>query len=59
MNIFESDPPTDDEPVYVGWDSPHNEMQPIVDRLEGVIDPFGDFAQGDDYDDDWIDWPNA
>lgn len=34
---------------------PHNEMQPIVDRLEGASDPFGDFAQADDYDDDWID----
>lgn len=34
---------------------PHNELQPIMDRLEGASDPFGDFAQGDDYDDDWID----
>lgn len=37
---------------------PHGEEQPIIDRLEGAIDPFGDFAQGDGYDspDEPFDW---
>ena len=58
-NIFDSQPPTDyddeDNLSCVGLDMPHNEQQPLIDRLEGASDPFGDFAQGDDYDDDWID----
>ena len=34
---------------------PHGELQGIIDRMEGASDPFGDFAQGDDYGDDLYD----
>lgn len=37
------------------FSGPWNEQQPLIDRLEGASDPFGDFAQGDDFSDDWTD----